>query len=441
MPADPILPLNRKQRLPRLKNPSACLFLPLALLIVVVPCVVPNSGLARDWPQINGPNRNGTIEQESLLKQWPTDNLEEVWSHPVGQGYSGPVVVGNTVVVFHRPGKQYLVEALESKTGKLIWNQELPAEYRGGGPDGDTGPKSVPLIFDGRIYLFGTGGNLFCLSLSDGEVLWQKNVLQDYQSPTGYFGAGSSPIIVDNKLMINVGGKDAAVVAFDPKTGDEIWKSFDDRASYSSPIEMMIGDSKVAVFITRLNLIGLDPADGTVLFQTPFGARGPTVNGAMPVQVGDHIFINSAYGVGARWIDLADRPLNTVWKNDSSFSSQYSTPVLAYEKLYGTAGREDMRNGSFRCIEPSTGKVLWEKENFPVGHTLLVDKKLLVLDSSGGFYVIEPNETKFELRYQTRLFDSKSRAMPAVSNGLLYARSNANGGKGELICVRIGTSK
>ncbi len=415
----------------------------LVAMMLVLSLPISSTVFAKDWPQINGPNRDGTAPGEKLLENWPSGGLKKIWAHPVGQGYSGPVVSGDTVIVFHRPGTQYLVEALNAKTGSLIWKQELPSEYRGGGPDGDTGPKAVPLVHDGLVYLFGTGGNLFCLDLVDGKKVWEKNVLQIYQGPTGYFGSGSSPVVIDGKLMVNVGGKQGtqtAVVAFDPKTGDELWKSFDDRASYSSPIEMIVGGKTVAVFITRLNLIGLDPANGEVLFQTQFGARGPTVNGAMPVKIGEYLFINSAYGVGAKWINLVGGQPGIEWENDRTFSSQYSTPVAANGVLFGTAGREDMGNGSFRCIDPNNGKVLWSEDGFAVGHTLFIDGKLLVLDCKGGFHVLNPNPKKFDRIFQTSLFNSKSRAMPAVANGLLYARSNARQGKAELICVEIGPS-
>jgi outer membrane protein assembly factor BamB len=160
----------------------------------------------------------------------------------------------------------------------------------------------------------------------------------------------------------------------------------------------------------------------------------------MPVKIGEYLFINSAYGVGAKWINLVGGQPGIEWENDRSFSSQYSTPVDANGVLFGTAGREDMGNGSFRCIDPNNGKVLWSEDGFAVGHTLLVAGKLLVLDCKGGFHVFNPNPKKFDRIFQTSLFNSKSRAMPAVANGLLYARSNARQGKAELICVEIGPS-
>ena len=412
--------------------------------------------VADDWPQINGPNRNGVAVHESLQTRWPADGLKQVWSHAVGQGNAGPAIADDKLIIFHRPGKNYLVEALDPETGKQNWKQELPAEYTGG-MDGDLGPKCVPLIHDGHVYLLGAGGNLFCLKFKDGSIVWQKNVLKEYKCQPGYFGVGSTPIVVDGKLILNAGGRNAAIVAFEPTTGREAWKSFNDEASYSSPIEIQIDGQSVVVFVTRLNLVGLNPKTGNLLFQTPFGKSGPTVNGAMPVRVSlegkEFLFVSAAYGVGAHWLEISKDKLEEKWSNDSSFSSQYSTPVFSDGGLFGTAGREDFKDGSYRCIDPTNGKVFWQQDDFPVGHSLLVGKQILVLDSSGGFHVIEADKSRFKRIYQTKLFDSDARAMPAIANGLYYARSNSNRtsrgfapprggpGLGKLVCVEVGKRK
>ena len=397
---------------------------------------------ANDWPQINGPDRNGIAKDEVLLQEWTKSGLDKIWEHPVGQGYSGPVVVGEKLIVFHRPGRQYLVEALNAKTGKPIWSKELPSDYQAGGPDPDNGPKAVPLVHKDRIYLLGTGGNLFCLKLSDGSVVWQKNVLKIYSSPSGYFGAGSTPIVIGEKLLANVGGKEAGVVAFELETGKELWKSLDDRASYSSPIKVEVDGKQKAVFVTRLNFALIDPGNGEVLAKMPFGKPGATVNGAMPVKVKDDLlFLNSAYRVGGKAIRLeSGKAIGATQHPNDHFASQYSTPVTLDGMIYGTSGREDVGDGSFRCVDlnGSTMKLVWKQDRFPVGHSILVGQQIVVLDSDGGFHVIEANPKKFSRVYQTKLFGSKSRSMPALANGLFYARSNAVKGKGKLVCVKVG---
>ena len=405
---------------------------------------ISGSLVADDWSQINGPTRNGIVSDTKLFRDWGSMKLQTAWSREIGQGNSGPVVVGDRLYIFHRPGKSYLLEALNKNTGALLWQRELPAGYTGG-VDGDLGPKSVPIVSQGKIFLLGTEGNLFCVDTEDGELKWQRELLKDYRAQPGYFGVGSSPIVVDGLLILNVGGRDASVVALDVNTGKEVWRTFDDDASYSSPIEVELGGIRFVVVVTRLNLIGIESLTGEVLFKTPFGKSGPTVNGAIPLLVkndqGTFVFVSAAYGVGARWYRISPDMIETVWKNDTSFSSQYSTPIEFQGALFGTAGREDYGNGSYRCINPTDGKVLWEQDGFPVGHTFLVGEQLLVLDCKGGLHVLNARRDKFDQVYSGQLFSGDARSMPAISNGLLYARSNAVAGKGVLKCVVIGKSR
>ena len=391
-----------------------------------------------DWPQINGPNRNGVASpEEKLNEKWPA-KLIPVWKHNVGSGFAGPAVTDDQLIIFHRPDSDYLCESLDPRTGTVNWSRTLECMYAGGGPDGDTGPKCVPVIDGDLVFLFGTDGGLFCLSAKDGKTVWKTNVQQKYRSPPGYFGSGSTPLIAGDKLIVNVGGKSAGVVAFEKTSGKEIWKSVDDRASYSSPIIANAGAQQLLICVTRLNLVGLNPADGKVLFETPFGVRGPSANGAMPLALGEFLFVNAAYGVGAKYFRIQPDGLKMIWGNDSSYSSQYSTPVNLQGKLYGTAGREDFRNGSLRCVDAATGNVDWKKD-FPVGHCILVRDQILFLDCQGRLRIVKANPKAYEELASFQLFGS-ARAMPALNNGILYARSNARRGNGTLIAVQVGSS-
>lgn len=403
----------------------------LAGLFFVSPAV------AQDWPQILGPDRNGTATAETLLEKWPEGKLKTLWKRSIGQGYAGPVIKGDSLVIFHRVGDEQICERLNKKTGEEIWKVALPAVYAGGGVDPDLGPKAVPTIAGDRVILYGPSGNLYCLDFKDGNTIWKKAALKDYRGREGFFGAGSSPLVVAEKVIVNIGGENAGLVAFDLNDGSEVWKSVADQASYSSPIACPDGATMIAV--TRYKAVGLNLADGKIKFEIPFGKRGPTVNGANPVLVDNHLFLTAAYNVGARWIKLSksfDEP-KQVWANDETFSSQYSTPVFVDGHFYGTAGREDFADGTFRCFEAETGKVKWE-ESMPVGHSLLVDGRIICIDSKGVLHVIRPTPEKFVEEYSTAVFLFPTRCIPAISDGRLYVRSNTFGPKGQLVCLEIG---
>ncbi len=407
-----------------------------------------NSTIAYDWPQILGPGRNGIAIGEKLMDSFPAEGLNKIWSHPVGEGYSGPVVAGNRVIIFHCPQSGQVVECLSLASGKEIWKTDLPTKYRGGGIDPDRGPKAVPLVHQGKVYLYDTAGELYCLDLANGNLRWNRSTATDFRAPPGYFGFGSSPIVIGDTLIVNVGGDEAGIVGFDLETGQTRWVATDQRASYSSPVASTCNGQPCALVVTRLKFFGINPTNGKILFEFPFGDRGPTVNGAMPVVVDDHVFLTSSYGVGSRWLTPTVGAVQEGWSDPTRFESQYSTPVLRDGMLYGSCGREDRQNGSYRCVDAATGKLAWVEEDVPVGHSILVDDKIVLIDHSGKLHILQATPRAFTRLYQAELFETPARAIPALTGGKLLVRSNATGGggallgkQGELACFEIGQAK
>lgn len=391
---------------------------------------------AGDWPQILGPNRNGVARDEQPLQPWATSGPPILWKYPLGDGYAGPAVAGNRVVVFHRLTDQERVEALDATTGKPVWQANFPATY-GGGINSDLGPRCVPLVHGKQVFVYGAAGDLHCVDLADGKKRWSRAAYQDFDGQEGYFGAGSTPIVAANKLIVNVGGRGAGLVAFDLQTGETLWQATDDDASYSSPCLATIDGQQMVIFVTRLNTVAVDPETGKVRFQFPFGQRGATVNAATPLVFDDHLFVSASYGIGAKLSRIANGQAQPLWANDDSMSSQYSTCVHYDGFLYGTHGREDYQNGELRCIEADTGKVRWTKPGFGVAHTILVGGQLLLLTVEGGLRLATATPTAYEELATASISNNITRALPAFANGRLYFRDNGSRG-GHLYCLQFG---
>ncbi len=384
-----------------------------------------------DWAQILGPNRDGIVT-EPFDVGWD-EEPKLLWEKEIGEGFSGPVVSNNHVILFHRPSgrsnSNFVVEKLNADNGKLVWSQNVATSFPGS-MDGDSGPKATPLVHDGRIYVFGTDGVLACLGFDDGKIQWQVNTRKKFKVGDSFFGAGTTPIVAGNSLLLNVGGRVASIVAFDLATGDVKWQLGAGEASYSSPVKASFQDREAVIFLTRLTMMGVDPVDGELLFECPFGKRGPTAIASMPTIGGEILLANASYGVGAKLFDLSTAPVDgkqiqATWSNNSSFESHYGTPIHKNGFVYGTSGREDMRSGSFRCVRLSDGEVMWSEAQFPVAHSFLIGDKLLALDHAGGLHIIKADSEKFTELQTARAFDGKSRAIPAISAGRLFARSNA----------------
>jgi outer membrane protein assembly factor BamB len=390
---------------------------------------------AGDWPQILGPTRNGKASGETLADSWPAGGPKVLWTHKLGSGYAGPAVAEGRVIVFHRVGDQERIEALDAATGKLLWQTNCEATYRPG-IDPDNGPRAVPLVAGEQVFVFGAAGDLHCLALTTGKLLWTRHLLADSGGDEGYFGAGSTPIFVGGKVLVNVGGRGTGLVAVDPATGKTAWQATDDDASYSSPASLSVGGREQAVFITRLNCVLADPASGKVQTLFPFGRRGPTVNGATPLVVEGKIFATASYGVGATYAALDATSARSIWSNDDSLSSQYSTPVESGGFLYGTHGREDQGVAEFRCVEVATGKVRWSQEGYGVASPILAGDRLLIVGATGRIALAKVNPARYEELASHQLVRDVSRALPALANGRLYVRTGSGGG--QLNCLAVG---
>jgi outer membrane protein assembly factor BamB len=396
---------------------------------------------AGDWPQILGPARDGRATGETLLAQWPAGGPRQVWTYKVGSGFGGPAVAGNRVVVFHRIGENERVEALDVETGRSLWKADFPALYRGG-INPDTGPRCVPVIYQDNVYVFGAAGDLHSVALATGAKRWSRSTYEDYNGDEGYFGAGSTPIVADDKLLVNVGGRSGAgLVAFALDTGKTVWQATDERASYSSPTTATIDGQQYAIFVTRMNAVAIDPRSGKVRFQFPFGRTGPTVNAATPLVFDGHLFVTASYGIGAELARISGGQRVTVWSSDDVMSSQYTTSVYDDGYLYGIDGREDIGTARLRCVEAKTGKVKWTEEDFGVAHIILADGKLLALRIDGQLTLAEASPAKYVELASARASNELTRSLPALSNGRLFIRSNPTNGAGELKCLAVGKPK
>ncbi len=265
-----------------------------------------------------------------------------LWQRDVGRGFSGVAVAGGKVVLFHRVGDEEIAEAMDSKTGERQWKQAFPVRYESSIAS-DDGPRTTPVIHDNHVYLFGVTSNLNCLGLKDGEKRWSRQFGKEFEIPPSYFGAGSTPLVEDDKLLVNVGGRNGAgIVALNLSDGRDAWKATDEGASYSSPVAATIDGVRHAIFVTRLSAVSLDPGDGRVRWKLPFGQRGPTVNAATPLVIDGHLFLSASYGVGAVWAKVNKEAADVVWASDEIMSSQYTTCVGSDRVLFGIDGRQDM---------------------------------------------------------------------------------------------------
>lgn len=390
---------------------------------------------ADDWPQILGPHRNGVVDNGQMGDSLPS-RPNVLWRHKVGQGYAGPAVVGRQVFVFHRVEDNERVEAIDRETGAVNWSTDFLAVYRGGF-NSDNGPRCVPLVHQGKVIVFGAAGDAHAVDARSGKKQWSRELYADYRANDGYFGAGSTPIAVGDRVLFNVGGPDGAgLAALSIADGRTLWTATDEGASYSSPTTVARDGRSLVVFVTRYNAVGVDPATGDVRFRYPFGQRGPTVNAATPLTFENRLFLTASYGIGAVLLKQGDQQVSPIWKNDRSLSSQYNTPIYYRRHLFGIHGREDVGRGELRCVEAETGRVVWSKRDFGVASLNLVGNQLIALTSEGELVMIQATPEGYNEVSRLTVSRNTTRALPAYSDGFVFLRDN-RGNAGELICLDL----
>lgn len=378
---------------------------------------------AADWPQFLGPARNGIYSGAPLNEKWPATGPRVLWRKQVGQGLSGPVVAGTRLILFHRAGDREIVESFDALTGAPQWRHAYPTAYRDDFGF-DEGPRAVPVVADGVVYTYGAEGKLHALDLSTGKPLWNVDAMRQFEVAKGFFGAAGSPLVEGGKVIANVGGRKAGIVAFDAKTGKVVWTATADAASYSSGVAATILGRRYAVFLTREGLVGLDPANGHVLFQRAWRARqAASVNAATPVVAGNLIFVSAEYGPGAGVLRFDGTKLADVWLSDEVLSNHYATSVFHEGILYGFHGRQEF-GPVFRAVDLPTGKVLWSTGRFGAGSVTLAGNRLAIVRESGELVIAAASPKSFQQVAAAQILPPTVRAYPALADGILCIRND-----------------
>ncbi len=316
-----------------------------------------------DWPQWRGKDRNGVWRESGIVEKLPEGQMPIKWRVPLGSGYSGPTVAGGRVYVMDRvtePGQQERVLCYDAKTGEPVWSHAYDALYR---IQYTAGPRASVTIDGGRAYSLGAMGHLFCFDATKGSILWQKDLGQEYEIRMPIWGISCSPLVEKDLVIVVAGGENACLVAFDKTTGEERWKSLDDRAQYSSPIVVDQAGRRVLVYWSGDNVVGVNPQTGEEYWKHPMKPVQMPIGAATPVTDGRRVYVSSFYD-GSLMLGLReDKPaVEEIWRkrgrdeqHTDALHCMISTPVLDGEHVYGVDSY-----GELRCLNAKTGERIWE---------------------------------------------------------------------------------
>ena len=326
---------------------------------------------ADDWAQWGGPQRDLIWRETGIVQELPKDKegaIPRMWTAKIGDGYAGPAVANGRVFVTDRltarNGRKQTERVLcfDAETGDPIWSHEYDALYTVSYP---AGPRSTPVIDDGRVFTVGAQGHMFALEEKTGEVLWQKNFVKEFGTDLPIWGMVASPLVDGQQLITLVGGADGAlVISFDKATGKELWRSLTDKAvGYAPPVIFEIGGKRQLIAWHPTAVSSLDPKDGSVIWEIPYDVRAG-LSIATPRLVGNRLFVASFYN-GPRMIEVADDGLSAklVWSGKSNSEGENETdgvhPIMCTPFFDGENIYSVCSYGQLRCLDASNGQRLW----------------------------------------------------------------------------------
>lgn len=415
---------------------------------------------ADDWPQWLGPQRDDVWRETGIVKVLPVGGPPIRWRVKVGGGYAGPAVVGNRIYVtdkqlavgntnpgdpFDRSKRQATerVLCLNDADGSIIWMHEYDCPYTVSYP---AGPRTTPLIREGQVFTLGAEGHLFCLNADTGEVIWNKNFQTDYgreQSPV--WGYSANPLLDGNRLICLVGGKGAAVVAFDRKSGNELWRALDTEGEhgpgYSSPVIIEAGGRRQLIVWTPTAINSLDPETGHAFWDQPFTSKAG-LSVATPRVSGDSLFISAFYD-GSLLMKLDDKqPKATkVWQRHGqnerltdALHCLISTPMIDGDVIYGVCSY-----GELRALDLKTGDRLWStfaatSQESARGTAFLVkhDDRFFLFNEQGDLIIARLSPQGYEEVSRAHLLEPTGPAQrrevvwvhPAFAHKNMYVRND-----------------
>lgn len=391
------------------------------LLLIIFGCgsVV---GFAQDWPDWRGKNRDAVWEESGILEKFDSDALPLKWSAPIGPGYSGPTVSEGKVYVtdrVERPEQLERVLCFDEQSGKQLWVHQYESFYQYIGYP--AGPRASVVISDGKAYSLGAMGQLFCLDASFGDVLWHKDLSKYYDINMPIWGIASTPLLVDEKLIVHVSGSNrACVVAFHKDSGEEIWRNLNDRAGYSAPILIEKNGIRVVVNWTEHSLSGLDLETGKILWRFPW-RTGSGMSISTPVLYKDHIFVSAFYS-GSLLVKLGDdyRTAEKVWQRSGkserltdALHCVMNTPVIKDDYIYGVDSY-----GELRCLEFATGDRVWEdltavkKDRWANIHFIQKEDLTWMFNEHGELLITELSPEGFREISRAKLIEPTKKQLP-----------------------------
>jgi outer membrane protein assembly factor BamB len=377
----------------------------------------PSSQVA-DWHQWRGPNRDGVSPETGLLQSWPSEGPPQLWrTTSAGEGYSSFSASNGRLYTLGARGTTEYLSAFDIATGRKLWEQPNGQRFRN---DRGDGPRSTPTVDGARVFVFGGSGDLTAFDAATGSRIWSVNVVRTHGGVVPYWGYSESPLVLSDRVLVNVGGRGASIVAFNKADGAELWRSESDDAGYSSPVLLRTGSLPQVVYFTGRRALAVDARDGRLLWSYPRVANR-TANIATPIVRGTQVFLSSDYGTGAALLQV--RAAGNVANAEEVYFTRdmrnhHASSVLVGDHLYGFSG------SILTAMRFASGEVAWRDRSVGKGSIIAADNRLYLYSEGGvvGLAGITPEGYREHGRFRIPQGNLPTWSHPIISGGRLILR-------------------
>ncbi len=392
----------------------------IALLVILVIITVETYGQQIGW---RGPNRSGIYNETGLLKSWPSSGPALIWeASGIGMGYSSATVTNDAVYITGIRGDKDVLTAF-TQDGKKKWDVEY-----GRMSTVNSSPESrcTPTFAYGKLFVVSGQGELSSVS-TDGKILWTVDYYSKYKATVPRFGISESPVVVDNKVIVTPGGNIAAMVAFNVDNGKVVWEtpSLNEGSQYVNPLLIENKGTKIIITCTPTWIIGVNAADGKLLWKFNFASLGGENYIHTPIYRDGFLFMANGYGQTSAKIKLSfdGKDPELVWKNPD-INPHVGGMVLIGNYIYSST-HDNNSKGRWICVDWTTGKTMWITDWNNKGSVISADGLLYIYEEkTGNVALVRPNSEKLDIisSFQVKKGTGPYWSHPVIDKGRLFLR-------------------
>lgn len=401
---------------------------------------------ATDYPEFMGSRRTGSFATLELETDWASTPPKIIWKQPIGEGWSSFAVQGDAAVTMEQRDREEWVSCYDANSGQLLWHYAIPSRHAN--PMGGTGPRATPTIYNDRVYSLSAVSQMVCLELATGDKLWSVELLEKSQAQANAtaqadfeadvsWGRSGSPLIVDNKVIVPLGGLRSgdkqSLIALDASDGQELWRAGNEQISYSSPVLVNIHGQAQILFLSENSLTAFEPGQGKPLWSVPWqgsSSSNATVSQPLLLDDGQRILLSKGYGSGAKLIEVSRDgdhwSTQSLWENTSVLRTKFTSCVVHRDHAYG------LSDGILECVDLSNGQRAWKKGRYRHGQLLLIGEHLLITAEDGALVVVAADPKQHRELARLPVIGDVTWNTPALSGDRLLMRNSS-----EAACLQL----